>query len=272
MVFHPPLAFTLAVSIAIPTPSRLRYLMRHMLNRCAHCMLRLRSRPYPMEEDGIALIFAPHQDDESLGCGGLLALKRIKGDAVHVVYITDGRASHPGHPTLTPAMVAAQRQAEAVNAMRILGVDHTALQFLGVPDGTLMHLDVHAADELVRRIAAVLQSTHPTEILLPCRHDGSSEHEAAFALVARALAQTGLRPRIMEFPVWSWWNPLLLIQPFFKSRTVWRVDFRNRENMKRQALKAYASQTQPAPPWESPLLSREFVSFFSSHEEFFFEM
>jgi LmbE family N-acetylglucosaminyl deacetylase len=224
-----------------------------------------------MKPDTVTLVFAPHPDDEVLGCGGLLTIKRIKGIPVHVAYITDGRASHPAHPVLTPGALAVQRQAEAQKAMDLLGVERTALQFLGVPDGTLMHLDGPATDGLVSRIAEVLRSTRPSEILLPCRRDGSSEHDAAFIFVARALEQTGLQPRILEFPVWSWWNPLLLIRPLLTCRRVWRMDFLKYEGLKRQALAAYASQVQPAPPWEKAILSREFVSFFSSPEEFFFE-
>jgi LmbE family N-acetylglucosaminyl deacetylase len=249
----------------------IRHLIRRMLSRCLRCALRLRSRPYPIKHDTATLVFAPHPDDEVLGCGGLLALKRIAGVTVDVTYITDGCASHPGHPVLTPEAVAAQRQAEAQTAMGLLGVERAALRFLGVRDGTLMHLDVPAADELVSRIAAVLQSTGPREIFLPCRRDGSSEHDSAFTLVARALKQTGLQPRVLEFPVWSWWNPLLLIRPLLTCRRVWRMDFRRGENLKRQALAAYTSQVQPAPPWETAVLSREFVSFFLSPEEFFFE-
>jgi LmbE family N-acetylglucosaminyl deacetylase len=224
-----------------------------------------------MKHDTVTLVFSPHPDDEILGCGGLLTLKRIGGAAVHVVYITDGRASHPGHPALTPEAVAAQRQAEAQTVMDLVGVDRAAVQFLAVPDGTLMHLDGPAIDGLVSRIAGVLRSTHPGEIFLPCRRDGSSEHDSAFIIVARALEQTGLQPRILEFPIWSWWNPLLLIRPLFTCRRVWRLDFRGHENVKRQALAAYASQVQPEPPWEKAILSHEFVSFFSSPEEFFFE-
>ncbi len=251
--------------------ANLRYLIRRILHRCIRCALRLRSRPYRIEHDPVTIVFAPHPDDEVLGCGGLLTLKRIEGVPVCVAYITDGRASHPAHPVLTPEMLVVQRKAEAQTAMGLLGVERAALQFLEVPDGTLMHLNVPADDELIRRIAAVLRSTRPSEIFLPYRHDGSSEHDAAFIFVVRALEQTGLQPRILEFPVWSWWNPLLLIRPLFTSRKVWRSDFRGRENIKKQALATYVSQVEPTPPWTMPVLSNKFVSFFTSSEEFFFE-
>jgi LmbE family N-acetylglucosaminyl deacetylase len=231
----------------------------------------LRSRPYQVEPELTGLVLAPHQDDEALGCGGLLFLKRLQGATMHVAYLTDGSASHPGHPVLTPAVLAERRQAEARTAMGLLGVECAPLQFLAARDGSLAHLDDAAASELAGRIAAILVQTRPDEIFLPCRHDGSSEHEAAFTLVMRAMEQSGQQSQILEFPVWSWWNPLLLIRPLLTSRRVWRLDFRGYEKVKQTALAAYVSQIQPVPPDEKPVLSGEFLSYFSSAEEFFFE-
>src|SRR5690606_16204888 len=40
-------------------------------------------------------VIAPHPDDESLGCGGLIAALAADGRAVQVVFVTDGAGSHP---------------------------------------------------------------------------------------------------------------------------------------------------------------------------------
>jgi len=233
--------------------------------------LRLRSRSYPVDQDTIALVFAPHQDDETLGAGGLLILKRLEGMTVRIAYITDGSGSHPGHPTLHPDALATQRQEEACHAMRLLGVEQAGVCFLGIRDGTLAHLAPMAVQELVGKIAAVLQEVQPDEVFLPLRCDGSSEHDAAFAFVRQAIERTGRRPRVFEFPVWASWNPLRLFRPLCTYRRIWRADHRGYESLKRQALDAYVSQIQPVPPWEKPALSPEFLSYFSSSCEFFFE-
>jgi LmbE family N-acetylglucosaminyl deacetylase len=265
--------FTFALpALGFFSRAAMTYQVRRTLHVALRCLLRLRSKPYPVTQDVVTLVFAPHQDDETLGCGGLLLLKRNEGLTVRVTYITDGQASHPGHPTLTPTDLAAQREAEACAAMELLGVERAGLSFLGVRDGTLAHVDAQTADDVVRRIGVVLEQVRPDEIFLPCRQDGSSEHDAAFALVTRALAQTGQKPRLLEYPVWSAWNPLRLIRTLRTSRQVWRVNFHGYEGLKRQALAAYASQTAPIAPFVQPVLSREFLSFFSSPEEFFFEM
>ena len=37
-----------------------------------------------------AIVFAPHPDDETLGCGGTILKKRSLGAPVEVVFLTDG--------------------------------------------------------------------------------------------------------------------------------------------------------------------------------------
>ena len=245
--------------------------MRRALSGGVRGALRLRSRPYAVDRNQVALVIAPHQDDETLGCGGLLLQKRLAGAPVRIAYITDGSASHPGHPTLSPAALAALRQGEARQAMRLLGVEENAWFFLGVGDGTLAHLDPPAAAEIAGKIAGLLRQVRPNEIFLPMRDDGSSEHEAAFVLVQRALVLSGLHPRLLEFPVWSAWNPLRLFRPLCASRTVWHVDYREHAGLKRQAIGAYVSQTELIAPWKKPMLSREFLSYFCTGHEYFFE-
>jgi LmbE family N-acetylglucosaminyl deacetylase len=249
-----------------------RLAVRRLLHASMRVALAARSQPLaPPAAGGATLVIAPHQDDEVLGCGGLIAGRRLGGCPVHIAYVTDGSGSHRDHPTLTPAALAEWRETEARRAMQILGVGESAGSFLKARDGSLAHLDAATAAELAEKIAAVIEKVRPEEIYLPLRHDGSSEHEASFALVERALALTGLRPRLFEFPVWSWWNPLLLVNPLFRTRRIWRTSFRGYEDIKRRALAAYVSQTEPTPPWSQRVLSKEFVSFFSSSEEFFFE-
>jgi LmbE family N-acetylglucosaminyl deacetylase len=249
-----------------------KLLVRRALSRVFRWVLRWRAHKYCPDGESVILVFAPHPDDEALGCGGLIARKRLEGSPVHIAYLTDGSESHPDHPAFTPEAVAAMRENEARRAMRLLGVESTALAFLKARDGTLADLDAAAAAELTEKIAGVLKKVRPDEVFLPFHHDGSSEHDAAFKLVASALAQTKTKARILAFPIWSWWNPLLLIRPLFTSRKVWRSDFLGYEHIKMQALAIYASQVEPMPPWPNPVVSSEFVSFFSSHEEFFFEL
>jgi LmbE family N-acetylglucosaminyl deacetylase len=89
------------------------------------------------------LVIAPHMDDESLGCGGLLA--KHPEDATVVVVTESGET----------------RRAEHAAAMEILGV--TDSRCLDFEDGTTQQ---HMA-ELVRRLDEVMAEVRPEEIYLP---------------------------------------------------------------------------------------------------------
>src|SRR6476646_4617280 len=91
------------------------------------------SKPMAMSQKS-ALIVAPHQDDETLGCGGLIALKREQGIPVQVVFITDGAASHTWHPRFKAGEIAPIRKQEALTALAILGVEQTQIHFLDKRD------------------------------------------------------------------------------------------------------------------------------------------
>jgi LmbE family N-acetylglucosaminyl deacetylase len=193
------------------------------------------------------------------------------GVSLYIAFVTDGGASHPSHPVVSPNEIAARRKAEACLAAGILGVNRNQLTFLEAPDGELAQLGVEPRKQVVAAISVLLSKVSPEAILLPCRHDGSSEHDAAFLLVCSALEQSGLQPRIFEFPVWSWWNPFLLLKLLVRYRRVWRVDLGEDRAAKARAVASYVSQTLPIPPDTKSALPQGFADMFLGSTEFFFE-
>ncbi len=267
--------FALCLAVVTLGASQLPWVklaLRRALLLVIRFALRLRAQDYSSPAGSVTFVLAPHQDDETLGCGGLIARKRLDAQPVHVAFITDGAASHAGHPSLAPTDLAHCRADEARLALRRLGVETPAIHFLNAPDGRLAHLSATERDALVARLAVLLDTIAPDEVFLPFRRDGSTEHEAAFRLFELALLSVRRRPRIYEFPVWSWWNPLLLLAPVFRVRRVLRFRFQGYAFMKMSALSAHRSQTEPTAPWTNAILSPAFVAFFSTDEEFFFEL
>ncbi len=251
-------------------PAAKRFL-RRAAQGLARALLRVRARPLPAGNRGVTLVLSPHQDDDVLGCGGLVALRRLRGLEVHVVYITDGSASHPGHPVLTAAVLASQRTAEARAALRVLGVETPAQHFLHAPDGRLERLPPEQATALVEKLAALLRQLRPDEIYLPAGDDGSSEHDAAFAIFRQAYARSGVRATVREIAIWAWWSPRLLARKMARGQRVWRSDCHGYEFLKARALAAHRSQTAPVPPWPTAILTPWFCEAFLAREEFFFE-
>src|ERR1700746_771451 len=68
------------------------------------------------------LVLAPHPDDESLGCGGLIAACCAAGRPPGVAILTDGCASHPGSCAYPPQRLAAIRKQEVTSAVGHLGL------------------------------------------------------------------------------------------------------------------------------------------------------
>src|SRR3954462_9413799 len=118
--------------------SRSKELVRKALVHAFGRALSLCSRPLrPLK--GSIMIVAPHPDDETLGCGGVIARHAATGGRVHIVFLTNGEASHPGHPTVSPQQLAKQRPDDAIGALSVLtaGSPPASVRFLGFPDGRL---------------------------------------------------------------------------------------------------------------------------------------
>ena len=98
------------------------------------------------------LLIVPHQDDETLGCGGLIASASALGCAPYVAYLTDGGASHLGSDAWPRHRLVRERRREAYAALSILGVPRRNIRFLGWRDAE----PVSQTDPLYRQSLAML--------------------------------------------------------------------------------------------------------------------
>jgi len=243
-----------------------------MLRRAAVAVirlgLRLSSRPYEAPP-GPLLVVAPHADDETLGCGGLIAAQARAGRAVTVVFLTDSAGSHPGHPALSAASLALRRRGEAEAALAVLGLAAGPRHFLDLPDGTLDRLapaDRAAARE---RLTRLIRELRPAEILAPFSRGGSTEHTAAWALTRDALAAAG-GGRLLEYPIWAWWNPLRLRGRIGPRAGNLRFRLGPWRAVKRRALACHRSQVEPVPPAADPALPDSLARACCGPWEFYF--
>ncbi|MCB8878330.1 PIG-L deacetylase family protein [Acidisoma silvae] len=150
------------------------------------------------------LILAPHPDDESLGCGGLLAQCAAAGIGAQVAVLTDGSRSHPGSVSHPPPRLAARRRREAVDALRILGLSDSDLCWIGAED-TRLPAEGPAAEAIITALADLCDVTGCDLLLCTWRHDPHCDHEAAATLAEGLARRTGLP--VMSYPVWGWTLP-----------------------------------------------------------------
>src|SRR6202044_936562 len=80
------------------------------------------------------IVVAPHPDDESLGCGGLIADACRQGVRGKVVIVSDGAGSHPNSKAYPPNRLSSIREEEARQAGAELGLKPEDMLFLRLPD------------------------------------------------------------------------------------------------------------------------------------------
>lgn len=148
------------------------------------------------------VVVAPHPDDESLGCGGLIAALAQERRRVLVVFITDGGASHLGSATWSRARLARRRRREGLTALRRLGLNEADAVFLGLRDADMPSPGSAAYVRAVGRMATVFRTFHPDLALLPWRRDPHCDHRAAWAMASSALASLRPAPDRLEYAIW----------------------------------------------------------------------
>ena len=144
----------------------------------------------------VALIVAPHPDDETIGAFGLMRTLRCRGTQVRVLIVTDGGASHPGSRRWPRARLARARRGETRRAVRRLGIAAGGVSFLDLPDGALPTM----ARLCERRLSAAVRRIARLDLIVgPAPDDDHADHRT----VARSLARIA-PPRIrrLSYKVW----------------------------------------------------------------------
>ncbi|BCW99052.1 MAG: hypothetical protein KatS3mg024_1879 [Armatimonadota bacterium] len=181
------------------------------------------------------LVVSPHPDDETLGCGGLIARVRGSGGQVRVVFLTNGdafkvaasREERKIRPTARDLIeFGEERQREAMLAGMRLGLKPSDLLFLGFPDRGLTRLWTghwatpftsgytgvshcpyrlayrpgapYTGQELLRILSEVIAGWRPTLICVPGPLDDHPDHYAAYAFTTAALSELEIQGRFAE--------------------------------------------------------------------------
>jgi LmbE family N-acetylglucosaminyl deacetylase len=187
----------------------------------------------PFDAATSLLVVAPHPDDETLCCAGVIQRVVHAGGRASVVWITSGDASLLDLLLVEKSVfrsaaklrdLAARRMREARAAVTLLGVADEGQLFLGYPDRGLLGLltdhpdavhtsrftaaaavpypdalypgHAYTGASLERDFAAVLERVHPTLVLAPSPRDSHADHRAAGLLTLRLMARRGELPAV----------------------------------------------------------------------------
>jgi len=146
------------------------------------------------------LIFAPHQDDETLGCGGVIRKKIDAGEDVSVVFVTDGSTSHAN--LIPVSELIHVRKIEAVEACNVLGVSEDHVLFLKFKDGSL-YFD---RQPVIKSVERLIMKVCPDEIFIPSRFEGTLDHTATNQIILEAIQNIYYSCVVYEYPVWYWFH------------------------------------------------------------------
>jgi len=174
-----------------------------------------------------ALVFAPHPDDETIGCGGSLALHAGAGDPVKVVFLTNGAKGDVSGQEDKDAYIRLRRD-EAQKACTCLGV--TDLEFLSYEDRSLA-----GSRGALHQIMGLIEDFQPDLVYCPSPIEFHPDHRAACFLVCDALR--------------DWESDLIVAfyeigQPLCINTL---VDISDVLPKKAEALRAYRSQIKERP-------------------------
>ena len=224
---------------------RLARCVRHGPCLASTALARVRALPEAGLHDVLdgrpALVVAPHPDDESLGCGGLIAEAARLGKAVHVAVVTDGAGSHAASHTHRPELLRQLRRDETLAAAAVLGMPPERVSFLDMPDG---HAPQHgpAAKAAGRKLAALACDIAAGTILTSWGYDTHPDHVAAHRYAAAASREA--RAALFSYPVWAWMLPPRTLMPNLRWRG-FSLDIGQHVASKRAAVLKHRSQTTP---------------------------
>lgn len=139
-------------------------------------------------EDKI-LVVAPHPDDESIGCGGLLALY---GRQCDVLLMTDGRHGHGSGFTGSEEELAVRREEELKKAMELAHVHE--IRMLRIPDGEL-----YGSYSAVKEV-----DIRPYDyIFVTNRRELHEDHRVSYQLMKKLIRAQHGKAVLAEYEVWT---------------------------------------------------------------------
>ena len=214
---------------------------------------------------GAAMVLAPHPDDESLGCGGLIAAACEAGQPPLLVMLTDGAGSHPNSRSHPAARLRGLREAETLAAAACLGLAADRVVFLRYKDTEAPHAGPGLA-VAAERIVGLLRAYGCKSLIAPWRHDPHCDHEAA-AFIATAAAKAAKVPH-WAYPVWGRTLPP---QTEVEETGVVRLPVQPWQAAKRLAIRCHRSQ------WEGLItddphgfqMQPEFMALFDTPHELY---
>jgi LmbE family N-acetylglucosaminyl deacetylase len=161
----------------------------------------LETTPFVINSNSI-LIIAPHPDDETFGCGGLITQKIQSNANISILFLTNGEKSLHSVPK---AELKQMRRACAINAAKLLGVNSNNLHWMDLPDGSVPRLGTQEFNSTRDNLLKLIHTLQIDEVFATHYLDGWSDHIAAYELALAALKKSDKHIELYLYWVWVWY-------------------------------------------------------------------
>ncbi|AZI32408.1 PIG-L deacetylase family protein [Kaistella carnis] len=218
---------------------------------------------------GTTLIVAPHADDESLACGGVISLLRKYNQTVYILLLSDGTLSHPNSVEYPAEKLRNLRENELLTAARALDVPVENIIFCRYKDRQVPGLQNPHFDQALSNMNKIIEIIGPQSIFVPWRKDPHPDHIAAYELIDNA-ATNGAK--IYEYAVWL--NAIASAADFPSLNEIipFKLDISSVLTKKQNAISAHQSQISDliTDDPEGFKLSPEMLAHFNQPYELFY--
>ena len=218
---------------------------------------------------GTTLIVAPHADDESLACGGVISLLRKYNQTVYILLLSDGTLSHPNSVEYPAEKLRNLRENELLTAARALDVPVENIIFCRYRDRQVPGLQNPHFDQALSNMNKIIEIIGPQSIFVPWRKDPHPDHIAAYELIDNASTNGA---KIYEYAVWI--NAIGCAADFPSVNEIipFKLDISSVLNKKQNAISAHQSQISDLIPDDPDgfRLSPEMLAHFNQPYELFY--
>jgi LmbE family N-acetylglucosaminyl deacetylase len=189
------------------------------------------------------LIVAPHPDDETFGCGGLITQKIKNGSDVYILFLTNGEKSLS---TVPEAELIQMRRTSAINAVKLLGVSENNIHWMDLPDGSAPRLGSPEFNTARDSLLNLIQTLQVDEVFATHYLDGWSDHIAAYELSLEALKKLDQHIDLCVYWVWAWYYLGITQTVSLSWNKIFLLPIHSVFDSKQKALQVYFDAKTPA--------------------------
>lgn len=174
------------------------------------------------------MIFAPHIDDDIIGCGGAIIKYLSENKDVYIVYLTNSGKQGSGSEKIK---VIEERKLEAINVASALNMKKEKLFFLDGEDGDLINSNID------NKLQDIIKSVNPDTIFMPCFIDSHNDHFAITEILGRLNNKERNILENVDLYLYESQSP---ITPLYANIF---LDITNTYKKKKELIRLYVSQT-----------------------------